>query len=109
MLADHEAPEEDAKKIVETLGSHKETFTHAKHIHIDECQKLGIKVIPLETLDQSAVGECKDLQDCVLTIHHTYMHTFSSSSAVKIVENHLGSAMIMNIPMNMPAAVPVNV
>ena len=109
MLTDHEAPEEDAKKIVETLGSHKETFTHAKHIHIDECHKLGIKVIPLETLDQRAIGECKDLQDCVLTIHHTYMHTFSSSSAVKIVENHLGSAMIMNIPMNMPAAVPVNV
>lgn len=47
MLTDHEAPEEDAKKIVETLGSHKETFTHAKHIHIDECKKLGIKVHPI--------------------------------------------------------------
>ncbi len=37
-----------------------------------------------------------------------YMHTFSNSSAVKIVENHLGSAMIMNAPMNV-SAVPVQV
>lgn len=106
MLSDHEDPETDAKKIVETLGSHKETFTHAKHIHIKECKKLGIKVIALETLNKETIGECKDLQDCVLTIHHTYMHTFSYSSAVKIVENHIGNAMIMNMPMNIPA-VPV--
>ena len=108
MLSDHDKPEEDAKKILETLGSHKETFTHAKHIHIDDCQKLGIKVTPLETLDKRKISGCKDIQDCVLTIHHTYMHTFSYSSAVKIVENHHGSAMIMNMPMNI-AAVPAAV
>ena len=39
---------------------------------------------------------CKDLQDCVLTIHHTYMHTFSISNAIKIIENQNGNAMIMN-------------
>ena len=44
MLVDHDSPEEDAKKIVDTLGSHKETFTHAKHIHMEECHNLGIKV-----------------------------------------------------------------
>ena len=96
MFADHDNPEQDAAKIVEKLGSHKETFTHAKHIHIDECAKLGLKVIPLETLDNRKIEGCKDIQDCVLTIHHTYMHTFSYSNAVKIVENHIGSAMIMN-------------
>lgn len=106
MLSDHKSPEEDAKKIVETLGSHKITFTHAKHIHIDECKKLGIKVFALEDFDKQECGGCKDLQDCVLTIHHTYMHTFSNSNAVKIVENHLGSAMIINAPMNI-SSVPV--
>ena len=106
MLADHNSPEDDAKKIVETLGSHKETYSHAKHIHIDECKKLGIKVTPLESLDKRELAGCKDLQDCVLTIHHTYMHTFSQSNAIKIVENHLGSAMIMNAPINV-SAVPV--
>lgn len=99
MLADHVSPYIDAKRIVDTLSSHEETFTHEKHIHIDECRKLGINVVPLEELEKKELGECKDLQDCVLTIHHTYMHTFSNSSAVKIVENHRGSAMIMNDPM----------
>ena len=108
MLSDHDSPEEDATKIVEKLGSHEETFTHAKHIHIDECRNLGIKVDSLEELDKTQIDDCKDLQDCVLTIHHTYMHTFSSSNAVKIVENHLGNAMIMTTPMSV-SSVPVNV
>lgn len=99
MLSGHVKPEDDAKKIVEKLGSHKETFTHAKHIHINECKDLGIAVVPLEELEKKEIDGCKDLQDCVLTIHHTYMHTFSISNAVKIVENHMGSAMIMNAPI----------
>ena len=101
MLSGHDKPEDDAKRIVEKLGSHKETFTHAKHIHINECEELGIAVVPLEELEKKEIDGCKDLQDCVLTIHHTYMHTFSISNAVKIVENHMGSAMIINAPVKM--------
>ena len=101
MLSGHDKPEDDAKRIVEKLGSHKETFTHAKHIHINECKELGIAVVPLEELEKKEIDGCKDLQDCVLTIHHTYMHTFSISNAVKIVENHMGSAMIINAPVKM--------
>lgn len=106
MLSDHDNPQEDAKKIVEKLSNHEETFTHAKHIHINDCQALGIKAIPLEDLEKKEIDGCIDLQDCVLTIHHTYMHTFSISNAVKIVENHLGSAMIMNAPIQL-SHVPV--
>ena len=65
-------------------------------VHIDECKKLGIKVVELEEMDNNSIGGCNDLQDCVLTIHHAYMHTFSNSMAVKIVENHLGNAMIIS-------------
>ena len=102
MLSDHPNPKADAHKIVEILGSHKETFTHSKHIHIEECASLGIKVTPLESFSTQKIEGCKDLQDCVLTIHHTYMHTFSNSTAIKIVENHTGSAMIINAaPINM--------
>ena len=99
MLAGNADPDTDAKRIVEKLGSHEETFTHSRHIHIDECQRLGIKVLPLEDLDNQEIEGCKDLQDCVLTIHHTYMQTFSNSNATKIIENHLGKAMIMNAPV----------
>lgn len=43
-----------------------------------------------------SIDDCKDLQDCVLTLHHSYMQTLSSSNAIKIVENHNGEAMIMS-------------
>ncbi len=94
-----------AEKIVKTLGSHEKTFAHSKHIHIAECKNLGIKVVPLEGLQGESIEGCKDLQDCVLTIHHTYMHTFSNSVAAKIVENHEGNAMIVNMPMPVQTAV----
>lgn len=98
MLKENLDPIADAKKIVEKLGSHKETYTHAKHIHRKECQDLGIVVRELEEMEKRAIGGCKDLQDCILTIHHTYMHTFSNSTAIKIAENHIGNAMIMYMP-----------
>ena len=98
MLSDNPNSDVDANEIFKVLSSHEETYSHSKHIHIKECQELGIKVIPLEKMDNREIGGCKDLQDCVLTVHHTYMQTFSSSNAVKIIENHLGSAMIINAP-----------
>lgn len=86
-----------ADNIIANLGSHSATKTHSRHIHIDECEKMGLKVARLEELGpKEAREECDDLQDCVLTIHHAYMHTFTNSTAVKIIENHTGKAMIRN-------------
>lgn len=100
MLSKEKEPSVAAQNIVNKLGSHEETYTHSRHIHIEECRSMGIKVFPLEELEKDrSINGCKDLQDCVLTIHHTYMHTFSNSNAVKIVENHEGNAMIMNAPL----------
>ena len=96
MLSSEKDPELSAKNVVDALGSHKVTFNHAKHIHINDCLRLGLKVIPLESFPKQKIDNCVDLQDCVLTIHHSYMHTFSNSNAVKIVENNLGDAMIIN-------------
>lgn len=87
---------EKVKKIVDYLSSHKATFNHAKHISFNEAKDLGIRVLPLEGLCDKKKENCRDLQDCVLTIHHCYMQTFSVSSAVKITENQLGHAMITN-------------
>ena len=85
-----------AAKVVDTLSSHNATFSHSRHIHADELWSLGVNVKQLEGLDDRRIGDCKDLQDCVLTIHHSYMHTFGSSNAIKIVESHSGNTMIMN-------------
>jgi len=86
MLADDANKEATAETIVKGLSSSDTTFNHARHIHLEELEKLGLKIIHLED-DQK-------LQDLVLTVHHSYMHTFSMTPALKIVENHLGVATV---------------
>ncbi|MBV8128526.1 MAG: hypothetical protein JO114_12850 [Planctomycetaceae bacterium] len=62
---------------------------HSRHLHKEQCKEMGLDVVDLET-DQ-------ELQDLVLTVHHAFMHTFAHSPAIKIVENHLGIATVINI------------
>lgn len=95
MFSEYDDKEEKAAKVVETLSSHNATYSHSRHIHADELWRLGVKVTQLEGMDNRQIEECKDLQDCVLTIHHSYMHTFASSNAIKIVESHSGNTMII--------------
>ncbi|MGI6099978.1 MAG: SDH family Clp fold serine proteinase [Kiritimatiellia bacterium] len=78
--------EERAKKIVEALNDHEKTKVHARHIDIEKALSFGLKISRLE-LDN-------ELQDAVLTVHHCYMHTFSNSQAIKIIENDQGNALI---------------
>ncbi|MDE0150925.1 MAG: hypothetical protein OXK80_00290 [Bdellovibrionales bacterium] len=76
----------DISQIVDKLSDHKQMKTHFRHIGIKEAQNIGLKINPLEEDDK--------LQDIVLTIHHTYMHTLSSTPAIKIVENHIDVGQI---------------
>jgi len=80
---------EKASKVVEILSAHETTKTHARHIDIDACEKMGLVIDRMETLPNN-------LQDIILTIHHTYMHTFSQSAAIKIVENQIGNAIVLH-------------
>lgn len=79
-----------AKQIVDELGSHSKTKVHARHVHVDEAKALGLTI---KTLEDDFDDEYQDL---VLTIHHTYMHTFTKSSSVKIFENHTGQRMVLH-------------
>lgn len=96
MFSCYDNKEVRAKKVVDKLSSHNATYSHSRHIHIDELRQLGLAVTSLENLDNRSISDCKDLQDCVLTIHHAFMQTISSTSAIKIVENHEGHAMFIN-------------
>ncbi len=78
--------ETKAANIVTGLSSSDTTFNHARHIHLEELEGLGLKIIHLE--------EDSKFQDLVLTVHHSYMHTFSMTPALKIVENHMGVATV---------------
>lgn len=77
---------EKIKNIIKYLNNNKETKIHSRHINSNKAKEIGLKIKVLEEDDA--------LQDAVLSIHHCYMHTFASSSAVKIIENHLGMATI---------------
>lgn len=85
-----------AKKVVDKLSSHNATYSHSRHIHMDELRQLGLAITSLENLDNRSIDDCKDLQDCVLTIHHAFMQTISSTSTIKVIENHEGHAMFIN-------------
>lgn len=68
-------------------------IAHGRGIHRDALLGLGLIVHPLE-------GD-NALQDAVLSIHHAYMHTFGMTPTSKIIENHIGRAMIKTSAMHM--------
>ena len=79
MFEEHDN-QEKIENIVNALSDHQETKTHSRHISLQQCKELGLKVIELE--------EDQDLQDIILSIHHSFMHTISSVPGImKIVEN----------------------
>jgi hypothetical protein len=86
-----------SKKIVERLLSHEEHFAHGRHLHRKDLKDIGLKIVDLED-DQK-------LQDLVLTVHHSYILTLMNTSAIKIIENHKGVAMVKQINRQI---VPVN-
>ena len=75
-----------ADKILLELGDHAITKSHARHLSFDYCQRAGLNVTPLENDDQ--------LQEAVLSVHHSCIHTLGSTPAFKIIENHEGVAFI---------------
>lgn len=77
-----------AKKIVDELGDHSVTKSHARHISQQKAKALGLTVESLETPGNET------LQEAVLTVHHACVHTLTSTPALKIIENHLGAAFI---------------
>lgn len=75
-----------AARIAEWLADHREFMTHGRPISRQTAEEKGLKVSRLE--DNQA------LQDAVLSVYHATAHTFGSTGAVKIIENHLGKAFL---------------
>jgi len=81
--------ETKATGIVRELADHALTKSHSRHFHIERCKEIGLKIISLE--------EDQDLQEKVLSVHHAYMLTLSSTGAYKLIENQNGAAFIKMI------------
>lgn len=76
-------------KILKLIASHDATGAHGRHLHAEQCIACGLKVSLLEDDDA--------LQEKLLSVHHTFMHTFSNTTAIKIIENHNGIAYVNHI------------
>ncbi len=86
-------PREKQKKTVDTiikaLNNHQDTRSHARHIHADEAESMGLIVNRLEDDDE--------LQDIVLSVHHAYMSTFWSTPTIKIIESDNGHTIAIRL------------
>ncbi len=75
-----------AAAVVKELADHAITLSHARHLPIERCRAIGLNVTALE--------DDQDLQERVLSVHHSCMLTLSATPAYKLIENHKGIAFI---------------
>jgi ATP-dependent protease ClpP protease subunit len=84
----------DAKKkaadVVKRLTHYAKNKTHDRHIHYEECLKIGLNVKSIEEAVDANGQKDPTFQDLILTVHHCYMHTMMNTPAYKLIENHLG-------------------
>jgi ATP-dependent protease ClpP protease subunit len=78
-----------ADQIIEELSSHAITLNHARHISAARARDLNIKITMLE--------DDQELQDAVLTLHHSCIQTLSATAAFKIIENNIGVGFIQTV------------
>ena len=71
-------------KIIRALTNYQKG--HAHHLHLDDCIRIGLKI---EKLEDDPV-----FQDLALTCHHGFMHAFTNTTAMKIIENQNGVAFV---------------
>lgn len=89
MLSGDPDAQAKAEAIVTGLSDVDDNKSNSRHIHIDKCEALGLKIERLE--------DDQELQEAVLTVHHCFMHSLSVSGASKLVENQNGAAF-MKLP-----------
>jgi hypothetical protein len=80
-----------ALAVIKELGDHSITKSHARHIGIERCRAIGLKIVAMEEDD--------DLQDAILSVHHAFMVTLGETAACKIIENHKGTAFIKTVQL----------
>lgn len=75
--------------ILRELANHSVSLAHNRHLSAKKCKEIGLKIFDLES-DQK-------LQDKVLSVHHIFFQTLSSTPALKIIENQKGAAFILQV------------
>lgn len=86
------AAKSKAKRIVDELTNLSKMKSHDRHISISRAKKLGLRVKALE--------KNQKFQDAVLSVHHACIHTLAATEAIKIIENHEGTALIRKVKVS---------
>jgi hypothetical protein len=86
MLSQDPKKRSKSRRIVKALTDTAETKSHSRHIGYDRANTIGLNVKRLE--------DDQELQDAVLSVHHSCVATLQATAATKIIENHLGVAFI---------------
>ena len=76
----------DVKPVKNIFLNNKNSYSHNRHIPKDACKNVGLHIVDLEN-DQN-------LQEAVLSLHHTYMILFDKFSISKVVENQIGGCYV---------------
>lgn len=82
-----------AERIVKHLTDYTGNKSHSRHIPVEECERIGLKIERVEADPR--------LQDLLLTVHHCFMHSLMNTNSYKMIENHLGSAFVKQAAMVM--------
>lgn len=90
MLADAPNRAELIGNIVKELADHSVSLAHNRHLSAAKCREIGLVVHDLESNPV--------LHDKVLSVHHIYFHTLSTTPVFKIIENEDGVAFILRAP-----------
>lgn len=88
------------QRILDTLGSHALTKSHARHLSTQGCIDIGLKVNWMESLQENG----HFLQDAILSVHHATLFTLTQTPSYKIIENHQGKSFIQTATMEMVRA-----
>lgn len=78
---------EKIDEAVDFLTDHKSSKVHARHYSYKECLDHGLDVVLMENDPV--------LQDKILSVHHSFLITFQSSDAIKIISNSNGKDFII--------------
>jgi hypothetical protein len=100
MFKDEKLPARKAERVAKFFGDHHIHQSHSLGIDRDQAREKGVNVIDLEGDPQ--------LEAAVLGVFYATLHTFSGM-AIKIVENHLGTAYVriaQQIPMPLQMQLP---
>jgi ATP-dependent protease ClpP protease subunit len=95
MLAGADDPAEAAKAAADWFGDAQQLLSHGRPVRRDEAREHGVDVKDLEA--------DPELQDLVLSVHHTAMLTLTRTGTAKLIESHKGRAWVQQMQQQLIA------